>query len=162
MDPTIQVANILFPILVLAVWLLIWSSICRHLQGCFQGVPHAYRKLRPGLVWLLLIPGITVIWTFVVFPALFRSYQCCLRAMGQHYTAIFDQTIAITFGVVSAYVTAAGVLEPGQITRWGYWVICSLVLLGVILFRNSRLRERAQKAITASSPAPTAQMSAEE
>ena len=162
MDPTIQAANILSPILGLVVWLLIWSSICRHLQGCFQGVPREYRKLRPGLVWLLLIPGITVVWTFVVFPALFRSYQRCLRAMGQHYTAIFDQTIAIAFGVVSAYVTAAGVLEPGQITRWGYWVICSLVLLGFILFRTSRLRERARRAITAPGPAPAAQMSAEE
>lgn len=162
MGADMQIANTLFPILGLAMWLLIWSSICRHLQKCFQGIPHEYRKLRPGLVWLLLIPGINVVWIFVAFTALFSSYQSYLRDTGRYKFAIFDQIIAITFGCVSAYVAIADFLEPDQMTRWGYWAIVCMAMLIVILVRTSRLQKQVQAATVLPSPVPSLKQSADD
>ena len=148
----VQLAGIIAPILGLAFWLLLWASICRHLLSCFRGIPKEFRKLRPGLVWLLLIPVFAIIWNFVAFPTLFQSYQCCLRSLGRNYSSIFDQILAIAYGVASAYLAAASVLQAGQVSKWGWWALYALILLGAILFRTSLLQKRVRAAIDAPIP----------
>ena len=53
------------------------------LSGCMKRVPPQYRKMEPGMVWLLLIPLFNLVWNFFVYKALSESYQGYFQAQGR-------------------------------------------------------------------------------
>jgi hypothetical protein len=62
------------------VYLLVVFGLYFHLSCLFKSLPPEFRQLDPDLVWFLLIPGGGMIWDFVVFPRLSRSYDDFFRA----------------------------------------------------------------------------------
>lgn len=147
MEDDMPPTNPLYLAMGLALWLLIWISICRHLESCYRTIPQELRMFRPGLVWLLVIPWFNVLWNFIVFPLLFKTYQSSLRALGKSYYCYLDQVVALLFCVLSAYLTVESFI-PGKIIELGYWVVLDMALFVIVLFRTGRLQKRLQAAVT--------------
>jgi hypothetical protein len=66
----------------LLIHLLYHGLVAYALWRLYLGLPEAYRQLRPGLVWLLLIPCFAIGWNFVVLLQLSRSYEDRFRDAG--------------------------------------------------------------------------------
>lgn len=67
---------------VLVVTLAINALICWLLSGCYKRIPQQFRKMEPGMVWLLMIPCVPLVWNFFVFPRLAESYKGYFDSVG--------------------------------------------------------------------------------
>lgn len=93
---------IIFAGVALLIWLLVNVVVCIFLHKLYNGVPAQHRRMAPGLVWLLLIPLFGVIWNFIVFPKLSRSYQACFEASGDTSAGTCHSGLAWTYAILSA------------------------------------------------------------
>ena len=53
------------------------------ISGALKEVPSEYRVMKPGQVWLLLIPCFAVIWNFWVFQRVPQSFQNYFASQGR-------------------------------------------------------------------------------
>ena len=109
--------------------------ICLLLFGCFKRIPREYRKMEPGLVWLLLIPCFNLIWNFFVFPGLSRSFRAYFDSLEQQ-ADVGDCGLGIAWAFAICTVC---VLVPGI-----GWVAgpAALVLLIIYLVKANDLKNR--------------------
>lgn len=70
------------PCLLLVLLPLARIAVCWYTYDAFRAIPQQYRFLDPPLVWLLLIPGVSLVWNFFVFPRLVESFQYYLYGRG--------------------------------------------------------------------------------
>lgn len=104
------------------------------LYSDFERVPRNFRKLEPGLVWLLLIPCFNLVWNFFVIPRLSESFKAYFDSIGD--TSVGNCGRDLGFGY--AIVTAASVIPfVGCLTG-----IVSLVLLILFLVKANELKNR--------------------
>jgi hypothetical protein len=104
------------------------------LYSDFERVPSNFRKLEPGLVWLLLIPCFNLVWNFFVIPRLSESFKAYFDSIGD--TSVGNCGRDLGFGY--AIVTAASVIPlVGCLTG-----IVSLVLLILFLVKANELKNR--------------------
>jgi len=85
------------------IGLVIMVFICWNLMECLKRVPVQYRKMDPGLVWLLLIPCFHLIWNFFVYLRLPASYQAYFAATGKGDGSDCGRSIGLAYAICSAF-----------------------------------------------------------
>ena len=53
------------------------------ISGALKKIPPQYREMEPGMVWLLLIPCVSVVWTFFVAIQVPKSFQNYFESQGR-------------------------------------------------------------------------------
>lgn len=48
---------------------------CFSLMNCLQRIPAPFRKMEPGMVWLMLVPCFNIVWAFFVYPRVANSFK---------------------------------------------------------------------------------------
>ena len=79
--------------------------VCVLLYSCFKRIPEPYRQQRPGMVFLLLIPGINFIWNFRVFPLLSESYKAYFESVGNVEVGDCGREVGLVYCVCAAVGT---------------------------------------------------------
>ena len=100
----------------------------------YQSVPPSFRKLEPGLVWLLLIPCFNVVWNFFVIPRLTESFKAYFDSIGD--TSVGDCGRVLGFGYA---ISTASSAIPFVSCLTG---IVSLVLMILFLVKANELKNR--------------------
>lgn len=83
----------------LAVSLAINALICWLVSGCYKRIPQQFRKMEPGMVWLLMIPCVPIVWNFFVFPRLAESYKAYFDSVGNTEVGDCGAQISLFFAV---------------------------------------------------------------
>ena len=100
----------------------------------FERIPRGFRKLEPGLVWLLLVPCFHLVWNFFVFPRLSDSFKAYFNSVGD--TSVGNCGHDLGFGY--AICTAVSLIPfVGCLTG-----IAALVLLILFLVKANELKNR--------------------
>jgi hypothetical protein len=100
----------------------------------FERIPRNFRKLEPGLVWLLLIPCFNVVWNFFVIPRLTESFKAYFDSIGD--TSVGDCGRVLGFGYA---ISTASSAIPFVSCLTG---IVSLVLMILFLVKANELKNR--------------------
>lgn len=90
--------------------LAINAAVCLFLSSCFKRIPEEHRKLRPGLVWLLMIPCFNIVWNFFVYPALSESYTAAFESEGSNPHGDCGRTLALVYCILVAVATGLSVI----------------------------------------------------
>ncbi len=77
-------------------------AVCLFLSSCFKRVPEEHRKLKPGLVWLLMIPCFSIVWNFFVYPALAASYTAAFESQGDNPHGDCGRTLSLVYCILVA------------------------------------------------------------
>ena len=85
----------------LVFWLVIALFVCWLLYGAFERIPARFRRLDPGLVWLLVVPCFGLIWNFVVFPSLARSFKAYFDSAGDSTVGDCGEQVGLFFAVAA-------------------------------------------------------------
>ncbi len=88
--------------LIVAVSLVISIVICAILSGCFSRIPQGFRKMEPGMVWLLLIPCFNIVWNFFVYQRLADSYKAYFDSVGKTDVADCGKGIGLAYCICVA------------------------------------------------------------
>ncbi len=83
------------------VGLAIMAFVCWLLMGCFQRIPPAFRKMEPGLVWLLMIPCFGTVWAFFVCLRLPESFQAYFAAQGKADGSDYGRGLGLAYAISS-------------------------------------------------------------
>jgi len=100
----------------------------------YQRVPARFRKLEPGLVWLLVIPCFHIVWNFFVFPRLSESFKAYFDSVGESSVGNCGQDLALGYAICSAIsiIPLVGCLTG----------LVSLVLVILFLVKANELKNR--------------------
>lgn len=85
-------------------------AVCLFLSSCFKRIPEEHRKLKPGLVWLLMIPCFTIVWNFFVYPALAASYTAAFESQGSNSHGDCGRTLSLVYCILAAVSVVVGFL----------------------------------------------------
>ena len=83
-------------------YLAILAAICLFLSSCFKRIPEEHRKLRPGMVWLLMIPCFPIVWNFFVYPALADSYTAAFESQGSNSHGDCGRMLSLVYCILYA------------------------------------------------------------
>lgn len=100
----------------------------------YQRIPPGFRKLEPGLVWLLLIPCFHLVWNFFVYPRLAESFKAFFDSIGDRSVGDCGRDLGLGYAISSA-VSVVPLL--GCLTG-----VVSLVLLILFLVKANELKNR--------------------
>ena len=118
----------------LLVLIVVHIIIIIFVYNDYQSVPPSFRKLEPGLVWLLLIPCFPVVWNFWVFPRLAESYKAYFDSVGDQSVGNCGGDLALAYCICSA---VSIIPYLGCLTGIG-----ALVLLIMFLVKAQELKNR--------------------
>ena len=123
-----------FLLFLLAARTLVAWFVCRFTANCLIALPPEHRRLRPGMVWLLMIPLFPYVWNYFIFPPLAESYADCFRARGIAEPSNCGWGMSLALCICSDASLLPGLALIA--------LFCELVLLVVVLlnFRNLRAR----------------------
>ena len=121
-------------VVALLLFFAVTIIICLLLQNCYKRVPQQFRKMEPGLVWLLLIPCFPLVWNFFVFPRLSQSFKSYFDSIGRTDVGDCSGGIGLAYSICYA---ASVVPYLGCLT-----LIASLVLLIVFLVKANELKNQ--------------------
>ena len=103
-------------------------AVCLFLSSCFKRIPEEHRKLKPGLVWLLMIPCFTIVWNFFVYPALAASYTAAFESQGSNSHGDCGRTLSLVYCILAAASVVVGflpcvgsascILSPAALILW--------------------------------------------
>jgi len=100
----------------------------------FTKIPRGFRKLEPGLVWLLLIPCFNLIWNFFVFPRISESFKAYFDSVGDTSVGNCGRDLGFGYAICAA---ASAIPFVGCLTG-----IASLVLFILFLVKANELKNR--------------------
>ena len=118
----------------IAVMLIVSVVVAYLLMTCFQRIPQEHRLMEPGMVWLLMIPCFNLIWNFVVFPKLSRSYKSYFNAAGDESEGNCGETLGLAYSI-SVVCTLVPVIN-------GIAGLVALVLLIMYLVKVMELKNK--------------------
>jgi hypothetical protein len=102
------------------------------LFSVLRAVPPPYRKLEPRLVWPLLVPVLSPIWSFFVYSRVSRSYQAYFAARRRTGHGDCGEKFGLSFAICYALCwVCPGVLYLGSsnvLTACALSVPCLVVL----------------------------------
>jgi hypothetical protein len=108
--------------------------ICLLLQSCYKRIPQQFRKMEPGMVWLLLIPCFSLVWNFFVFPRLSQSFKSYFDSVNRTDVADCAGNIGLAYSICCA---VSIIPYLGCLTG-----IASLVLLIIYLVKATGLKNQ--------------------
>jgi hypothetical protein len=117
-----------------AIRLAVEIVICFFLYKYYNRVPRQFRKMEPGLVWLLLIPCFNLVWNFFAFIRLSRSFKAYFNSVGN--TAVGDCGEGLGLGY--SVCEAAALIPCVGMAVW----IAAIVLLILYLVKANELSGR--------------------
>lgn len=112
--------------------------VCFLLYKDYKAIPAQFRKLEPGLVWLLLIPCFGLVWNFFVFPRLGESFKAYFDSVGQ--TDVGDG--GTTLGWAYAICAACTIIPYANVVAG----VAAIVLLILFLVKAGGLKNRIPEA----------------
>lgn len=83
------------------VGLAIAIAIILFLSNCLKRVPVPYRKMEPGMVWLLIIPLFNLVWNFFVYKAISESYQSYFQSQGRTDVGDCGKSLGLAYCICS-------------------------------------------------------------
>jgi uncharacterized membrane protein len=86
------------------VRLCIGIVICLFLFSYYKRVPAQFRKMEPGLVWLLLIPCFNFVWNFFVFIRLPKSLQAYFASVGNSTAGDCGEGLGLAYSICEVAV----------------------------------------------------------
>jgi hypothetical protein len=90
----------IFVALVASVALSIIPIVLVYLD--YDRIPPNFRKMEPGLVWLLLIPCFGIVWNFFVYPRLADSFKAYFDSIGDTSVDDCGRDLAMGYAVCCA------------------------------------------------------------
>jgi hypothetical protein len=116
------------------VGLAIAIYICWLMVKNYERVPAKYRTMEPGHVWFNLIPCVSLVFNFWVFPGLSKSYKAYFDSKGD--TSVWDcgEKLALWYSIscVCCLIPYLG----------GLIGIAGLVLLIMYLIKANELKNK--------------------
>jgi DNA-directed RNA polymerase subunit RPC12/RpoP len=122
--------------LVLAIFFGIQIWICSFLSSCLSRLPEPFRKQKPGLVWLLLIPCFDIVWVFFVYPQIADSFRSYFAARGKNNVG--DCGAGLALALCICFAASMVLCFVPFIGRLGG--LATLVLLILVLVEFSSLK----------------------
>jgi len=104
------------------------------LGSCLRRVPPPYRKMEPGMVWLLIIPVFNLIWNFFVYKAISESYQGYFQSQGRSDQGDCGKNLGLAYAICNC-ICVVPVLNA-------FAGIATLVLLIICLVKFSGLKKQ--------------------
>jgi hypothetical protein len=127
-------------ILVLAVFFLLKLAIkicvCLFLSSCLARLPEPYRKQKPGMVWLLLIPFFSLVWNFFVDPEIANSFRSYYGARGKNGVDDCGYALALAYCICAVSGLALWIVP----LLAGAGAVATLVLWILVLVKFSSLK----------------------
>ncbi len=125
----------LFVYLIIAgVALCVHIIVCFFLYRFFRRVPQQFRKMEPGLVWLLLIPCFNLVWNFFVYIRLPRSIKAYFNSVGNQTMGDCGEGLGLALSICEAasLIPCVGILTG----------VAALVLVILFLVKANELTEQ--------------------
>ena len=119
----------------------IYVAVCLFLSSCFKRIPEEHRKLKPGLVWLLMIPCFSIVWNFFVYPALAESYIAAFESEGSHPHGDCGRRLALVYCILVAVSVALSVIPCISIISC-FLSLASLIVWIMLLVKASSLKSQ--------------------
>ena len=122
-------------------WVAIWVWICRYLGGHLRALPEDATSLKPWTPWLVLVPGVGLLFNFWVFLGIAYGYRKAFADLGRKLpmreTGRTEATVWSVGAVLGLYPAPPVVLAL-------VWM-GALVALVIFLFKIHSLRERYER-----------------
>jgi len=134
MEGLLQPTHLFFLMFALFVGIGLNIVVAALLYTDYQRVPASFRKLDPGLVWLLLIPCFNLVWNFFVFPKLSESFKAYFDSVGNTSVGDCGRDLGLGYAICSAVSIIPFV---GCLTA-----LASLVLVILFLMKANDLKNR--------------------
>jgi hypothetical protein len=116
-------------------------AVCLFLSSCFKRIPEEHRKLRPGMVWLLMIPCFNIVWNFFVYPALSESYTAAFESQGSNPHGDCGRTLALVYCILVAVSVVLSMIPCISIISC-FTSLASLVVWILILVKAGGLKSQ--------------------
>lgn len=120
--------------IVLLISLAVMAVISWITSGCYKRIPTQFRKMQPGMVWLLMIPCFNLVWIWFVFPGLATSYKAYFDSVGDQ--SVGDCGKGMAFGYCGCCV-ASMIPYVGALAG-----LAGLVLLIIFLVKANELKNK--------------------
>lgn len=95
---------------VFVVGLIIAVLICLFLSSCLVRLPPEYRRVEPGMVWLLLIPCFPLVWNFFVYPKIAESFQSYFESTGRTDVGDCARGLAMLYCILTVVSLPLGLI----------------------------------------------------
>lgn len=90
---------LLFGLIVFVVSLAIGIGILWLIFDALSAVPEPYRKMTPGLVFLMLIPLFNLVWVFFVVNRVPASFKLYFEGIGRPQPGDYGQAMGLTAAI---------------------------------------------------------------
>ncbi len=108
--------------------------ICFFLFKIYKRVPAQFRKMEPGLVWLLLIPCFNLVWNFFTFIRLSRSLKEYFNSIGNSAAGDCGEGLGLAYSICAA----AQIVPCLNLVVW----VPAIVLVILYLVKANQLSEQ--------------------
>jgi hypothetical protein len=116
-------------------------AVCFFLSSCFKRIPEEHRKLKPGLVWLLMVPCFSIVWNFFVYPALADSYIAAFESEGANPHGDCGRRLALVYCILAAVAVALSMIPCISIISC-FLSLASLIVWILILVKAGSLKSQ--------------------
>jgi hypothetical protein len=116
------------------VALCIHIAVCFFLYGFYKRVPAQFRKMEPGMVWLLLIPCFNLVWNFFAFPRLSQSLRAYFASVGNTAVGDCGESLALAYAIceVATLIPCVGLI---------LWIAVIVLLILFLIKANDLTRQ---------------------
>jgi len=120
------------------VGLLVAVVICWLLSDVQKRIPPPFRRIEPGMVWLLLIPCFKLVWNFIALPKISQSYKAYFNAIGRADVGDCGERLAIACSACAACAMLVGFVFSclGLPVLMAAWVLLIVYLVKILGLKN--------------------------
>ncbi|WP_005036998.1 hypothetical protein [Holophaga foetida] len=112
------------------IGLAIAIAIILFLGKCLKKVPAPYRKMEPGMVWLLIIPLFNLVWNFFVYKAISESYQGYFQSQGRTDVGDCGKNLGLAYCICSCLCIIPVVNMLAGIATLVLFIMCLVKFAG--------------------------------
>lgn len=112
----------------------IQALVCYILYSVQSRVPQPFRKMEPGLVWLMMVPLVSIVWSYFVYLRVPESLQAAFNAMGRYDVGDCGRSMGLTIAILST-VSLLGSCIPFVNCVTGIGGLVAVVLLIIFLVK---------------------------
>jgi hypothetical protein len=101
-DAVVLTVIVIVAAVFLVVGIAITVAILWALYSCYDRIPAQHRQMEPWQVWLLLIPCFNLVWNFMVFPNLSKSFASYFRSVGRYDVGDCGEQVGLWYAICAA------------------------------------------------------------